>query len=119
MLITKLGLLAAGMLLMNASHGAPESDAKGKIYQCGPEEMTLKELDNGRLELKGKNNAGYVFARKGSGQIIGEIAAWELKKYDTTQKAVKGVCQTLLRIETHRSHEEAQKEIHEFYESLE
>ena len=117
MQIAKIALLAAGTLLITPSAWSTEVEVQGKPHLCGEEKMTLKELENGRLELKGKTVTGYVYAHPGTGMFRGEVKGWGTQ-HKTPQAALDATCRRILERSKVPSEEELQKALHEFYESL-
>ena len=117
MQIAKIALLAAGSLLINPSAWSTEGEVQGKPYLCGEEKMTLKELENGRLELKGETLTGYVYVHAGTGMFRGEVKGWGTQ-HKTPQAALDATCRRILERSKVPSEEELQKALREFYESL-
>ena len=117
MQIGKIALLTACTLLINSSPWSTEAKVEGKPYLCGEEEMMLKELDNGRLELKGKTLTGYVYVHAATGMFRGEVKGWGTQ-HKTPQGALDATCRRILERSKVPSEEELQKTLHEFYESL-
>ena len=115
--IAKIALLAAGSLLINPSAWSTEGEVQGKPYPCGEEKMTLKELENGRLELKGKALTGYVYVHAATGMFRGEVKGWG-SQHKTPQAALGATCRRILERSKVPLEEELQKELREFYESL-
>ena len=115
--IAKIALLAAGTLLINPSAWSTEGEVQGKPYLCGEEKMTLKELENGRLELKGKTLTGYVYVHAATGMFRGEVKGWG-SQHKTPQGALDATCRRILERSKVPSEAELQKELHKFYESL-
>ena len=117
MKIAKIALLLAGALLINLSAWSTEDQVHGKPYQCGEEKMTLKELENGRLELEGKTLTGHVYVHAATGMFRGEVKGWGTQ-HKTPQAALDATCRRILERSKVPSEEELQKALHEFYESL-
>ena len=117
MQIAKIALLAAGTLLINPSAWSTEGEVEGKPYPCGKEDMTLTELENGRLELKGKTLTGHVYVHAATGMFRGEVKGWGTQ-HKTPQGALDATCRRILERSKVPSEAELQKELHEFYESL-
>lgn len=117
MQIAKIALIAAGTLLINASAWSTESEVEGKPYLCGEEKMTVKELENGRLELKGKTLTGYVYVHAATGMFRGEVKGWG-SQHRTPQAALDAACRRIQEREKVPPEEQLQKELHDFYESL-
>ena len=117
MYMARIALLAAAALLVNASAWSTEGEIEGKVYPCGDEKMTLKELENGRLELKGKTHTGYVYVHAPTGMFRGEVKGWGTQ-HKTPQGALDATCRRILERSKIPSEEKLKKTLQEFYEAL-
>ena len=113
--IAKFALVAAATITLNATALAEEQQTDSKVYECGGEKMVLKELDDGRLALEGKNLTGYVSIHRPTGMYRGSVEGWG-SQHKTPGEALDAACRWLLERAKAQSEEALKKALHEFYE---
>ena len=115
--IAKIALVAAITVALNAAPSAEERQTDDKIYECGSEKMKLTELEDGRLEIKGKGVTGHVAIHKPTGMYRGSVDGWG-SQHKTPREALDGACRWLLKKAETESEEALRKRLHDFYEGL-
>ena len=113
--IAKIALVAAITVALNVAASAEERQTNDKVYECGSEKMKLNELEDGRLELKGKQLTGYVSIHKPTGMYRGSVDGWG-SQHKTPGEALDAACRWLLKKEETESEKTLRKRLHEFYE---
>lgn len=107
--------MAAAAILLSASALADEQQLDAKVYECGGEKMTLKQLDDGSLTLEGKGLTGHVSIHSATGMYRGSVDGWG-SQHKTPREALDAACRWLLRKAATESEEALKKELQEFYE---
>ena len=115
--IAKIALVAAIAVALNAAASAEERQTDDKVYECGSEKMKLNELEDGRLELKGKQFTGYVSIHKPTRMYRGSVDGWG-SQHKTPGEALDAACRWLLEKAETESEEALRKRLHEFYKDL-
>ena len=115
--IAKIALVAAITVALNVAASAEERQTNDKVYECGSEKMKLNELEDGRLELKGKQLTGYVSIHKPTGMYRGSVDGWG-SQHKTPGEALDAACRWLLKKAETESEKTLRKRLHEFYEDL-
>ena len=113
--IAKIALVAAATVAFNAAVSAEEQQTDSKVYECGSEKMELRELEDGRLALEGKQFTGYVSIHKPTGMYRGSVDGWG-SQHKTPGEALEAACRWLLKKDETQSEEALKKRLHEFYE---
>ena len=113
--IAKIALVAAATVAFNAAASAEVQQRDDKVYECGGEEMKLKELEDGRLSLEGKQLTGYVSIHTATGMYRGSVDGWG-SQHKTPREALDAACRWLLKKAETKTEEALQKQLHEFYE---
>ena len=113
--IAQLALVAAATVAFSAAASAQEQQTVGKVYECDGEEMKLKELEDGRLALEGKQLTGYVSIHTATGMYRGSVDGWG-SQHKTPGEALNAACRWLVKKAGTQSEEALQKQLHEFYE---
>ena len=113
--IAKFALVAAATITLNVTALAEEQQTESKVYECGGEKMQLKELDDDRLALEGKNLTGYVSIHRPTGMYRGSVEGWG-SQHKTPGEALDAACRWLLERAKAQSEEALKKALHEFYE---
>lgn len=115
--IVKVVLAIAITVVLNGTVLAEERRANDKFYECGSEKMQLNELEDGRLELKGKQLKGYVSIHKPTGMYRGSVDGWG-SQHKTPGEALDAACRWLLKKAEGESEAALRKRLHEFYKEL-
>ena len=113
--LAKIVLVAAVTAAFNAPASAQEQLSDSKVYECGSEKMKLKELEDGRLALEGKQLTGYVSIHRPTGMYRGSVDGWG-SQHKTPAEALKAACRRLQERAKAASEEDLRKRLHEFYE---
>ena len=117
MCIARMAFLLAAALLFGSSAWSADAEGEGKVYRCGDEKMMLRELPDGRLELKGKMLTGIVSVHAQTGLFRGEVLGWG-SQHKTPQDALANTCNRILKRSKLPLPDELEKELHEFYDAL-
>ena len=120
-MIKRVRVALAGIALLaawsvNSATWAGEEPADHKVYECDGEEMKLRELEDGRLALEGKDLTGYVSIHKPTGMYRGSVDGWG-SQHKTPREALDAACSWLQKRAQALSEEALQKQLHEFYEN--
>ena len=102
---------------LNVATSAEERQKGDKAYKCGNEIMKLSELEDERLELKGKLLTGYVSIHRQTGMYRGSVDGWG-SQHKTPAEALDAACRWLLKKAESDSEEALRKKLHEFYQNL-
>ena len=113
--LAKIVLVAAVTAAFNAPASAQEQETDSKVYECGSEKMKLRELEDGRLALEGKQLTGYVSIHRPTGMYRGSVDGWG-SQHKSPAEALKAACRRLQERAKAASEEDLRKRLHEFYE---
>ena len=100
----------------NSAAWAGEQPTDDKVYECGGEQMKLRELEDGRLALEGKDLTGHVSIHRPTGMYRGSVDGWG-SQHKTPEEALDAACSWLLKRAQALSEEALRKQLHEFYEN--
>ena len=115
MKLTKLALVGAAVIRLNATAVAQTDLTGTKVYECAGETMELKKLPDGRIALEGKMLTGYVSVHQPTGMYRGAVEGWG-SQHKTPGEALDAACLRLVERTRAETGEDLKETLDKFYE---